>query len=162
MTTNDHRPPPTGGTTATSATAATTARGTSGAPRSRAAHVTAWVLQVLLALAMAGAGAAKLFGDPAMLQLFTDIGAGQGLRYLVGALEVAGAVGLLIPRLRALAALGLLLLLVGATITNVFVLQTNTVLSVLYAVVAAAILFLRRDEIGSITAPGPRARARRS
>ena len=32
----------------------------------------------------------KLAGDPVMVDMFADIGAGQWLRYLVGALEVAG------------------------------------------------------------------------
>lgn len=118
----------------------------------RAVHITAWVLQVALGLTMAGAGAAKLAGEPAMVQLFDAIGAGQWLRLLVGFFEVAGAVGLLIPRLRALAALGLVVLLVCATITNVAFLHTNTTLSVLYAAVALVIFVLRRSELRSTLA----------
>lgn len=122
--------------------------GTASAVRSgRIRSIVAWALQVLLALAMAGAGAAKLAGDPAMVQLFDDIGSGQWLRLVVGFFEVAGAVGLLIPRLRALAALGLVVLLAGATITNLAILHVNTTLSVLYAVVAVLIFVLRRSEL---------------
>lgn len=113
----------------------------------RAANVTAWVLQVLLGLAMMAAGAAKVAGQSAMVQLFAEIGAGQWMRYIVGALEPAGGIGLLVPRLRAWAALGLLLLLVGATFTNLVVLQTNTLLFVVYALVALAVLLLRRREL---------------
>jgi len=125
-----------------------------GTPRSqttgrRVVHLAAWVLSVALALAMAGGGAAKLFGDPAMLDLFDAIGGGQWLRYVVGFFEVAGAVGLLVPRLRALAALGLIVLLGCATLTNVAILHTNTALSVLYAAVAAIIFVLRRSELRS-------------
>ncbi len=54
--------------------------------------------------------------------MFTQIGAGQWLRYLVGGLELAGAIGLLIPRLAALAALGLAGVMIGAVITQVLVL----------------------------------------
>ncbi len=49
--------------------------------------------------------------------MFTTIGVGQWLRYVVGALEIAGAIGLLIPRLSGLAAL-----LVGPTVTNLLIL----------------------------------------
>jgi len=53
---------------------------------------------------------------------FAAEGAGQWLRYLVGSLEVAGAVGLMVPRLSGLAALWVAGLMVGATTSNLFVL----------------------------------------
>jgi uncharacterized membrane protein len=113
----------------------------------RPAAVTAWVLAVVLALAMAGAGLAKLGGDAAMVEMFDDIGAGQWLRWMVGGLELAGAVGLLVPRLRAWAALGLLVLLVCATVANLAVLQTDTTASVALAALALVVLMLRRGEL---------------
>jgi uncharacterized membrane protein YphA (DoxX/SURF4 family) len=91
------------------------------APASRAGNVGLWVLQAVLAFQFAGGGLLKLSGAPPMVELFADIGAGQWLRFVVGALEVAGAVGLLVPRLSGLAALGLAGLMVGATATNLFV-----------------------------------------
>ena len=39
------------------------------------------------------------------MEMFTQIGLGQWLLYLVGALKFAGAIGLLIPRLAGAAAL---------------------------------------------------------
>jgi len=45
----------------------------------------------------------------------------------VGALEVAAAVGLLVPRLVVPATVGLVLLMAGATATNVVVLGTSPV-----------------------------------
>ncbi|HEY0641061.1 MAG TPA: DoxX family protein [Pseudonocardiaceae bacterium] len=110
-------------------------------------NIVAWVLQVGLCLAMAGAGLAKLGGDDAMVELFADIGAGQWLRYLVGALELAGAVGLLVPRLRAAAAAGLLVLLLCATAVNLFVIDTNPLSALGFAVPAGAIVVLRKDEL---------------
>ena len=53
-------------------------------------------------------------------------GAGQWFRYLVGILELAGAIGLLIPRLAAPAALGLLGVMIGAFFTQLFVLDTQS------------------------------------
>ena len=82
--------------------------------RKHASSIALWTLQVLLAAMFAMAGLAKVFGDPAMVEMFDTIGIGQWFRYLVGALEIAGAVGVLIPRLSGLAALGLVCLMVGA------------------------------------------------
>jgi len=71
--------------------------------------------------------------------MFTDIGAGQWLRYLVGALELAGAAGLLIPRLATLAALGLIVLMTGATVTNLLILHTSPALPITFLVAAGVI-----------------------
>ncbi|MQA12971.1 MAG: DoxX family membrane protein [Pseudonocardiaceae bacterium] len=89
----------------------------------RALNITLWVVQILLAVFfLVAAAAPKLAGQQLAVEMFAQIGAGQWLRYLVGALELAGAIGLLIPRLAGLAALGLAGLMVGAVVTQVFVL----------------------------------------
>jgi uncharacterized membrane protein YphA (DoxX/SURF4 family) len=119
----------------------------------RAAMIAAWVLQLLLGLAIAGGGVLKLSGDPAMVEMFDDIGAGQWLRLVIGLLEVAGAVGLIVPRVRAMAAFCLLVLLLGATVTNATVLDTSPLVSLVLAVVALAILLLRRHELLAKTSP---------
>jgi uncharacterized membrane protein len=62
-----------------------------------------------------------------------------GVWYLVGALEVAGGVGLLIPALAGLASLGLAALLTGAVITDQFVLEQSPWLPLALLVVAAVI-----------------------
>jgi len=53
---------------------------------------------------------------------FARIGLGQWLRYLTGGLELAGAIGLLIPRLAGPAALGLAGVMVGAVFAHVLAL----------------------------------------
>ncbi|MFL6075995.1 MAG: DoxX family protein [Mycobacteriales bacterium] len=111
--------------------------------RRRAVPAALWTGQALLALAFVGAGWPKVSGDPAMVDMFARIGAGQWLRYLVGALELAGAVGLLVPRLRGLAALGLSALLVGATVTNVAVLHESPVIPLCFLLFSAAIAAAR-------------------
>lgn len=115
--------------------------------RARGGTIVRWVLQVVLAVQFVGAGALKLIGDQAMLDLFADIGAGQWLRYVVGVLELAGAVGLLIPRLAGLAALGLAALMVGATLTNLFVIDESPLLPLVILVIAGAIAWVRRAEV---------------
>ncbi|RGA05131.1 DoxX family protein [Microbispora triticiradicis] len=101
----------------------------------RATSIGVWILQVVLAAIIAGGGISKLAGDPVMVDMFADIGAGQWLRYLVGALEVA----LLIPALAGLASLGLAALLTGAVITDQFVLEQSPWLPLALLVVAAVI-----------------------
>jgi putative oxidoreductase len=93
--------------------------------RRRAMNFALWALQAVLALMFAMAGFAKVGGDAAMVEMFATIGIGQWLRYLVGTLEIAGALGVLVPRLSGLAALGLVCLMVGATLTNVVVLGAS-------------------------------------
>ena len=96
-----------------------------------------WALQAMLALMFAMAGSAKVFGDPTMVEMFATIGIGQWFRYLVGALELAGAVAVLVPRFSGLASLGLVCLMSGATLTNVFVLGASPVLPLALLVASA-------------------------
>ena len=71
-----------------------------------------------------------------------EVGSARG-RHVVGALEIAGAVGLLVPRLSGLAALGLVGLMVGATLTNVFVLGTSPLLPLGLLVVSGLVAWGR-------------------
>ncbi len=109
------------------------------ATRRRTLGIALWVLQALLALQFAMAGLAKVFGSPAMVEMFAIIGIGQWFRYVVGALELAGAVGVLIPWLSGLAALGLVGLMAGATLTNVLVLGTSPLLPIVLMLVSALV-----------------------
>jgi uncharacterized membrane protein YphA (DoxX/SURF4 family) len=80
-----------------------------------------WAAQVLLAAVFAFAATPKLAGAHSAVAMFGQIGAGQWLRYLAGTAELAGAIGLLIPRLAGLAAAGLAADMAGATIINIAV-----------------------------------------
>jgi uncharacterized membrane protein YphA (DoxX/SURF4 family) len=116
----------------------------------RAANLALWALQAILALQFAMAGLAKLGGDASMVEMFATIGIGQWFRYLVGALEIAGAVGVLIPRLSGLAALGLVCLMVGAAITNVAVLGASPLLPIVLLVMGALVAWGRREQTGGL------------
>ena len=80
------------------------------------------VLTAMLAIAFTAIGAAKLFAVPAMRARAAHVGLSVDAYRLIGALEVAGAAGLVagfaVPLLRRSAALGLLLLLVGAVVAH--------------------------------------------
>jgi uncharacterized membrane protein YphA (DoxX/SURF4 family) len=90
-------------------------------PRSerRAVNVTLWTVQVLLAVLFAFAAYVKFSSDPTAVAMFGKIGFGQWFRYLTGTLELAGAIGLLIPRLCGLAATGLIGVMVGAVVLTI-------------------------------------------
>jgi putative oxidoreductase len=87
-------------------------------------NILAWTLTIVLAIAFTLAGGIKLVNNPQMVQEFAQVGLGQWFRYFTGLLEVSGAIGLLIPRVRFWAALQIATVMVGATIANLTVLHT--------------------------------------
>lgn len=84
-----------------------------------------------------------------MIEAFDEIGAGHWLRYLVGMLEVAGSVGLLVPRLSGVAALGLASLMIGAVITNIII-SAFSILAVILLLLSAAVAWGRRDRLRAL------------
>lgn len=111
-----------------------------------AANATLWVLQVLLTVAFVVPVYRKLAGVPESVQLFDDIGLGQWLRYAVGLLELALAIGLVLPRLAGPAALGLIGVMAGATATELFFETGMWPLPSALLVVAALVAWGRRDQ----------------
>ena len=109
----------------------------------RAANIALWVLQVVVALVFLGAAAGKITGDPQVAALFDEIGWGDWFRYVTAAVEIAGAIGLFIPRLAGLAALGLVGVMVGAVVTDVL-LGHSVVPAVLFGVLAGVVAWGRR------------------
>jgi uncharacterized membrane protein len=110
----------------------------------RALTIALWTAQVLLAAFLLFASALPKFaGQKDAVETFAEIGWGQWFRYLTGTVELAGAIGLLIPRLAGLAALGLIGLMVGAVITHLTVLEPAWALlpagfGVVFALIARA------------------------
>ncbi|WP_432041260.1 DoxX family protein [Streptomyces cadmiisoli] len=112
-------------TSATSAASAVT-RGTSVAEsetaRGRRARAALRALQVVLALFFAFASAfPKLIGHSSAAEIFQEMGWGSAGMYAVGALELAGAVGLVLPLVQSAAAIGLSGLMVGAFVVQLTV-----------------------------------------
>jgi putative oxidoreductase len=95
------------------------------AARGRIANRVLWVVQILVGLDFLVGSTMKLTGMPNMVELFDKIGAGQWLRYFVGVCELAGGLGLFIPAVCGLAAIGLAALMVGATYINVFMIHDS-------------------------------------
>jgi uncharacterized membrane protein YphA (DoxX/SURF4 family) len=83
-----------------------------------AAWVVTWTVTVLLVLEFAYAGGIKLVPGGPVTEGFRRFGYSDEFRILIGVLEVAGAVGLLVPRLASWAAAGLAAIMVGAVYTH--------------------------------------------
>lgn len=123
----------------------TTVTTTAPAAPTRVRTAISWVVQVGLASQFVVGGLLKLAGDEQMTVMFAEIGAGQWLRFVVGVLELAGAVGLVVPRLAVAAACGIVALMVGATATNIVVLGSSPVMPLVFLVLALAVAVLRRN-----------------
>ena len=108
---------------------------TTGATSSHWLMVLRWVPRLALALIFAGAGFSKIAGDPAMIELFS-------------------AIGVLVPRLCGLAATGLALLMIGATIVNVAVLGVSPASTLFLFALAAVTAWLRRHQFNPLRAGG--------
>ena len=74
----------------------------------------AWILQVVLGLFFMFAGFNKLREMSATVTMFGNLGLPSVLAYVVGGAELLGGLGLLVPRLTRLAAVGLLIIMIGA------------------------------------------------
>jgi putative oxidoreductase len=84
----------------------------------RATNIVLWVLQVLLAAGFAMSAVAKFTATPQAVAVFEAMGTAGWMPYAIGTLEVAGAIGLLIPRLCGTAAWAFVALMVGAVLTH--------------------------------------------
>jgi putative oxidoreductase len=114
-----------------------------------------WAAQIPLAAIFIAFGLAKLTGG--QVQEFGLIGAGQWMRYLVGAAELAGGIGLLTPGLAGLAAAGLAADMAGATIINATVLHNSTYGSMVWVTLLLCAVFVllaygRRQQIKGLAA----------
>ncbi|AXB43201.1 DoxX family protein [Amycolatopsis albispora] len=113
-------------------------------------NIVLWIVQVLLAAEFLYS-AYLLFAGGHTERTFEQIGLGQWLRHTTGVLEAAGAIGLLIPGLTALAALGLAAVMVGASATELFILDNGSAtLPLILLVVSLAVAVLRRDELTAL------------
>ena len=74
-----------------------------------------WIAIALVVLYVGAGGAAKLAGVPYVHSSFPKLGLPAWFGYFIGVCEVLGCIALLIRPLRALAALGIGIIMVGAT-----------------------------------------------
>ncbi len=118
--------------------------------RSRAATVTLWMVQIALAGLFLMAGASKLFGAAPMVALFDAIGIGQWFRYVTGLVEVGAGIALLVPSAAVFGALVLVPTMIGAIVTQLFIVHASPVPPAVLLVGAAVVLWARRRELSSV------------
>jgi uncharacterized membrane protein YphA (DoxX/SURF4 family) len=120
---------------------------------SRGANVGLWTLQVLLAAVFAFSAYLKLTADPQQVAGFEGMGLGNAGMYIIGALELAGAIAMFIPRLTGLAAMCFVALMIGAVILTLVI--GGGALAVIPAVVgvlAGVVAYGRRDSTKALVA----------
>jgi putative oxidoreductase len=115
--------------------------------RGRAALIALWLTQVALAVMFLMAGSSKLVGVPAMVGLFDAIGVGQWFRYVTGVVEVISGIALLIPSAAIFGAMLLIPTMLGAIITNVFVVPASPVVPLLLLLAATGVVWARRRQL---------------
>ncbi|RSN52763.1 DoxX family protein [Actinomadura sp. WAC 06369] len=121
-----------------------------------------WGAQILIAaFLLVASGLPKFVGQADAVETFAALGWNDFMRYFVGAVEVAGAVGLVIPRLAGLAAIGLIGLMIGAALTQLLVIESAWALfPVALGAVFAAVAWDRRADTRALLAD-PRSLLRR-
>ena len=120
---------------------------------SRLANVGLWTLQVLLAVVYAFSAFGKLTAEAQNVAGFQAMGLGNTGMYIIGALELAGAIAMFVPRLTGLAALCFVALMTGAVIMTLAV--GGGALAAIPAtvgVVAAVVAWGRRDSTRRLVA----------
>lgn len=111
-----------------------------------------WTLKTLLAALFVVAGGSKLIGSPAMVDAFAQIGLGQWFRYVTGALEVIGAIAILVPAVAALGGTLLAVIMIGAFLTHLLVVPGSLVPALVLFALCSLIVFAHREQIAALRA----------
>ena len=106
-----------------------------------------WLLQLLLAVMMAGPGIDK-FTSPTWERMFRVWGYPDGFYLVIGAIEVVCGIALLIPKLASGSAMTLAVVMAGAAATQIFRGGRNGVGEIVFMVLLLVIAALRwRDRL---------------
>lgn len=116
-----------------------------------------WLLQVLLAVLMVGPGSQKFTG-PTWERMFRTWGYPDGFYLVIGAVEVAGGIGLLIPKLASFSAIILAVVMAAAAATQIFRGGRSGVGEIVFMtllLVVAALRWRDRLRVTAAAAPSP-------
>ena len=117
-------------------------------------NIVVWVLQIAVALFFVSAASLpKFFGNETAIEMFDEIGYGDWFRYFCATCELAGAIGLVIPRLAGLAASCLIAMMVGAVGFLVFALD-DPQLVVTPIILGVLLTFVARMRLPETALPG--------
>ncbi len=108
---------------------------------------TQWTVQVLLAVVMISAGLAKLTSVDSMVRMFQEIGLGQWLRGVVGAIEVVAGVLMFSSIYSSIGAALILMTMAGAILTHLFLIGGSALPALVIGLLAALLLALKRSDV---------------
>jgi putative oxidoreductase len=104
------------------------------------------IARIAVAVILLQAAFSKFFGQPEAVQMFDTLG-GDPMRYTLAVFETLGAIGILIPILSGVAAIGVTVLFVIVVVVNSVVFGPGVVgLAVTVLVLSAAIAVLQRHQ----------------
>jgi putative oxidoreductase len=109
--------------------------------RSAGDVLAAWLPRVAVALVFLSVGFEKFGAHGPWIRIFAHIGIGDWFRYLTGTLQVGGALLLFVPPLVRVGAIVLACTMVGAIVTNIFILNTGLA-AIIPSALLAAIVFV--------------------
>ena len=113
----------------------------------RAGRIALWTVQLALAGMFLLAGGSKLLGAAPMVALFDAIGIGQWFRYFTGLIEVGSALALLAPSFAVFGAVALVPTMIGAVVTELFIVHGSPVMPAILLLGAAAVVWTRRHQL---------------
>jgi len=106
-----------------------------------------WILAGILALAFIGSGITKLLGVEMQIKNLESWGYPLWFRFPIGLIEIALAIGLVIPGFRKITIYGIFIWTIAAVITHLQAGQANMIAGpVFFSVFATVILFLSREK----------------
>jgi len=110
-------------------------------------RIALWICIVLLALQFVAASAGKLSGGAQTR--FINWGYAASFSYIIGVLELSGAIGLFIPRLRFFAACGLIGIMIGAAYTHLVHNEASRLIhnSIVILIALGVIYFSKRQTV---------------
>lgn len=120
------------------------------APTSRWGRIGLWTLQILAAAAFLTAGSFKLASNPMMVQVFDQIGIGQWFRYVTGAVEIVGALAILVPFTAAFGGALLAITMLCAVATHLFIIGGNPVPAIILLLITASVVWFRRTSFRAL------------
>lgn len=110
-------------------------------------RILSWILQVLMGLEFLIAGQAKFTASDVWSQQFSNWGFPDNFYLLIGALEFIGAILIFIPKFASKAALGLGIIMLGATGTHMIHGEWNRIVFTLIiaGILGAVYMFRKKD-----------------